>query len=168
MQRGEPSLADSRFRRNLGFELGFRDRDGRQINGSLLVRVATSAGPGGRVLRRSIRRCQLGSPRIAHAPRDVVPLPAGSLGISLPSCCDIIWEGVVEISHRFKSILPTRSGDKPGDLLMVSLDHNFLPLRHDAVEHAAEIAGQFCCADRFHFYNRYNLMISDNTYLAEP
>jgi hypothetical protein len=50
---------------------------------------------------------------------------------------------VVEIRHRFECILPTRPGDKPGDLLMVSLDHNFFAFRHEAVENATQVAGQF-------------------------
>ncbi len=75
---------------------------------------------------------------------------------------------MVEVSHRFKCILPTGPGDKPGDLLMVSLDHNFFAIGHDAVENATEIAGQFCCAYRFHFSsNTNNLILSDNTYFAE-
>jgi len=35
-----------------------------------------------------------------------------------------------------RCILPTRPGDKPGDLLMVALDHNFFAFRYDAVKNA--------------------------------
>ncbi len=48
----------------------------------------------------------------------------------------------MKIRHRFECILPTRPGDKPRDLLMVALDHNFFAFRHDAVENATYLASK--------------------------
>jgi hypothetical protein len=43
---------------------------------------------------------------------------------------------MVKIRHRFECILATRPGDKPGDLLVIALDHNFFAFRYDAVKNA--------------------------------